>query len=330
VTNNGANPPSSPPRLPLTNEERTWNLLDRLGEPEDCHLELDTDIIPFLGGTLDATGREIVESHLDDCATCRAEVNDLRGAVLTRAPRRWVPLAIAASLAIVATIVLLSRDRGPVAQPVTTTAAVATQTAAIETQSPPRDPLVEKALETGELPFPAWMDDLRRTPGALRGAALSAPAAFSPEGIVVTSTRPLFRWPASRDATYTVFVFEGEREVASSGPLTRAEWTPPRSLERGRTYAWQVETKRGEETDVAPKQTPAKFRVADARAIEAFDEARAAAPADALLLAVLAARAGLADEAARQLARADASKDPRVKKLVERYDASPSRTNAAQ
>jgi len=310
-------------------EDRARALWDRIQEPPR-HLDVDEELAPYLEGSLDAAGVEIVESHLEGCATCRAEADDLRRVIARPKTRRWVALAVAASLAAAASIVAVWMRPQPVSPPrigIDRPVLYLPPTSSTAEDEPWKD-LIETTLTRGRLPLPAWIDELR-SDVVLRGG-VAGKSAVSPNGIVVESVRPRFTWLATKDASYTAFIYEGERAIENSGTLRRTEWTPSRALVRGRTYAWQVETRNGSSARIEPAPAPAIFRVAAAREYEDLEKARAEHPDDALLLAVLAARAGLFDASKTYLARLSRSDDPRVRHLAAVYEASPSSTNGAQ
>jgi hypothetical protein len=311
----------------LTGEERTRAILDELNEPER-HLDLDAEMVPYVEGVLGGAELEIVESHLEDCAICRGEVDDLRRVSPAVPRRRWPLFAIAASVLIGFILVLVtSIDRPPPPAPRPSPPTAAVSPPARASVRPEWTALVDRALSEGRLPVPDSLAALRGGATVLRGDAVPQVRAFAPDGVVVETTRPRFTWPAAPGATYTVFVFDGDQQVVDSGPLKRTEWVSDRPLARGRTYSWQVETAHGDTKSIAPAPAAAKFRILGAQEHQELEAARAAHADDPLLLAVLAARAGLLEEARKELAKLASSPDPRVRRL---YDASPSSTKAAQ
>ena len=167
--------------------------------------------------------------------------------------------------------------------------------------------LVRYAVRNRALPPAVDGRDLKQAPDPLRGVAPRERAtALAPAGVVIDETRPMFRWPAATGATYTVLLQAVGASIVSSSPeLTGSEWRPPFDLQRGVTYEWQVEVRRGSNltTLPAPSAPPALFRVLDARLHRDLDEAKRRDPNDALLLAVLYARAGMDDRAAAELVR---------------------------
>ncbi|MFP5247324.1 MAG: zf-HC2 domain-containing protein, partial [Thermoanaerobaculia bacterium] len=316
----------------------TRALMESLDEPER-HLEFDSELSPYVDGTLDAAGREIVETHIEDCGMCRGELHDLR----RLARRRWLPFAwpvfaIAASVAFIALLLLVPRDspRSAVATPAIaqttpTIPAPVLRPGAVEvpTQPQPSRPvargyanadwakLVATALREGRLPRGPHMDaPLQDT---LRGRETGFTVKLSPAGIVVETTRPRFSWTPVRGARYTVSLFRDDEEVAVSKPLRVARWALDRDLARGATYVWQVEVTREDGTSTIvpePPAPPATFRVLGKRAHAELEKARKEHSGDALLLAVLSAKHGLKTEAHQQLSKLAASDDPRVQRLA--------------
>lgn len=298
---------------------------------EERHLDPEAELIPYVDGTLGPVEREIVETHLDDCAMCAAEVADLRAAVRP-APRRWWLGVVAAVLflgVLVAVILALRSSRlAPAPPPVvrrqpetTTTAAVPTppvRTAA-RYADPEWEHLVADAISSGDLPRSRRLDALQSGADVLRGTS-TAPDAIAPAGIVVEDARPTFTWPRREDGVYEVFLFDGDRQVARSGSLSAPSWTPPTELPRGRTLTWQVEISRKDalETIPAPPAPPARFLVVSESEERELRRAGEAKDADDLLLAVLYARAGLRRESEEALRKAAAHGDAAAAQLLAR------------
>ena len=166
---------------------------------------------------------------------------------------------------------------------------------------------IEAALLAGRVNKPAILEGLSRETETLLGDSAKAVGAniIGPLGVVVESDRPLFRWRAAGvEARYIVSVFDSRfKRVAQSNPLSATEWTPPQPLQRGNTYVWKITTLRGGEEIVspAPPAPEARFRVLDQTAANELERARRLHPNSHLLLGVLYARAGLMDEAEREL-----------------------------
>lgn len=142
-----------------------------------------------------------------------------------------------------------------------------------------------------------------------------ATAALRPSAQVLETRRPRFTWPASVGATYTVLVGANGDLVAQSPVLRENVWQCDVDLAPGRTYSWQVEIRRGDEATMLPmppEPTP-RFHVLGAEARNELDAARRDAPDDHLLLGVLYARAGLRDEALREL---NAAPEPEARTLA--------------
>ena len=138
---------------------------------------------------------------------------------------------------------------------------------------------------------------------ALRGGGSQSFSAVTPDGVVIEDPRPTFRWSESPGAVYRVSVFAGDREAMRSAPLHQNAWTPDRDLQRGRTYRWQVDARRGQQSWTLPRipQPAPIFRLLDETAQRDLDAARHRDPEDHLLLGVLAAHYGLREEAIAQL-----------------------------
>jgi hypothetical protein len=263
---------------------------------------------------LDAVELEIVETHLEDCSDCRARLRRVRGIRSARRPRSLAFAAFAA--AIVAAVLLLGplfvdRDE-PAAPPVPPRRESRPQPPVTETRAPsPRyanarwQQLVEEAVAQRRLPLPS-SPSLDMPPDALRSGTASAEIALHPAGIIVEDTRPEFRWPRTEGATYQVFVYAGEREVAQSDVSSEPRWKPRRDLPRGAMYVWQVEVRRGDAAEIipAPPAPMARFRILGEREQADLAAARARHPDDELLHAILYAKYGLAPEAKHALARA--------------------------
>lgn len=276
------------------------------------------ELVAFVDGALGAAEREIVESHLDDCARCSTDVGDLVALRATKPRRsRWRIILTAAAAAVIAAVLILLRSDDPVTPPAPKTAPPRPAVTETTTTTARPAPVVEKpryakrewerlvtaAIATGVLPFPK---DFALEPDVLRGPDEGAKGKLHPSGIYVDETRPRFTWPARDGATYVVSVFSGEEEIAHSEPLTSTSWTPSRALTRGRTYIWQVEATSGDVREIlpAPPAPPAMFRIVSARDHEELVLARREHPEDHALHAVLAARAGLREEALASWARA--------------------------
>jgi hypothetical protein len=149
----------------------------------------------------------------------------------------------------------------------------------------------------------------RMQPEQVRGTTTSTESSrlLAPSGVIDT-TRPRFRWTEVRGATYTITVIDGLTVVARSPRLTLAEWPCDRDLARGRVYSWQLHIIRGATKELVPlpPRPPALFAIVASEASSMLAAARQSTPDDHLALGVLAARAGLREDAIAELTQAAA------------------------
>lgn len=302
--------------LPVDRMTRDLRMqLDAGHEPE--HLS-DDELMAVADGTL----RE--DAHLQECEVCRAEVEELRqfkGAIRPR--RRWVPYAVAASIAAIAlTVSFVDRtpDRAPVT-PATLPRAATNPSVVVPPPAPVAvatgyglpewDAWVADVKARRALPMPAIIAELRPRESQLRGGAEEDDLRLSPDHAVVAGTRPQFQWTKRQGASYNVILRDGD-EIVESGPLTDPRWKPRHELKRGREYQWQVETTIDSVRSLYPTTPapPARFRVLEQSAHNEIAKARKQYPEDALLHAVILARHGLRDEALTALDRLKQSDAP--------------------
>lgn len=153
-----------------------------------------------------------------------------------------------------------------------------------------------------------------------------APAPVSPAGTVVRGQRPTLSWdPVTGAVSYTVVVSDESGVVAARVENVRGHvWTVPRPLRRGATYTWRVSVKG---TAQAAAATPAgsagaapearadapaapaasastgsaRFRVLDRDESAALDRLLKNSGGSALAAGVFYARAGLLDDAEKEL-----------------------------
>ncbi|HEY7213839.1 MAG TPA: zf-HC2 domain-containing protein [Thermoanaerobaculia bacterium] len=168
---------------------------------------------------------------------------------------------------------------------------------------------VSAALRDGRLARPAQIADLLGSGTVLRGSAAATGFVLqSPIATAVLDGRPTFRWsPLPGGESYRVMVFDRDfNPVAESGEIAGTEWIPERSLPPGSAYSWQVKARRRgtEVTAPGPTSPEALFRVLAADEAAAVRSAARAAGSSRLVLGVLYARAGLLDDAERELAAA--------------------------
>jgi hypothetical protein len=209
---------------------------------------------------------------------------------------------IAASLIVVIGAAFWIRSRAP--QPLPRRAATAATRSAVKAASPPRSSDVEAIAARGVIdPPPAWLS-LQIGEVTFRGDAVTPTTAFMrPYRDIVSETRPSFRWAAPAGATSVVSIYDGPELLTSSGILTSREWTADRELRPGHSYLWQLEVRQqGKRTILPPPSQPvARFVIADAQTRARLEAARKANPDDHLGLGILAALAGMQDQAEREL-----------------------------
>ena len=257
-----------------------------------------------------ADGSPRHDAHLQDCEVCRAEVDELlRFRSQMRPRRRWLPYAIAASVAAIALSVgVFNREtETPATPPRVSTVTVPPPAPVVASTGygrPEWDAWVADVKTRRALPMPAVIAELRPRESQLRGGADDDDLRLSPDHSVVADPRPRFRWNGRPGASYDVILRDGD-EIVESGPLTEPQWQPRHDLKRGHEYQWQVETTIDGVRSLYPKPPapPARFRVLEQSAHDQIEEARKRYPDDALLHAVILARHGLRDEALAALDR---------------------------
>lgn len=303
--------------LPLDRMTRDVRMQIEAGhEPE--HLS-DEELL----ACADGTSRQDV--HLQECGICRAELDEIvRFKQGIRPPRRWVPYAIAASIAAIALAIPLF-ERAP------DTPSTPPRVSMRSNPAPPRPSPVAVAAGYGRpewdawvadvksrraLPLPAILAELRPQTSQLRGVVEADDLRMAPDHDVVASTRPPFQWAERRGASYRVILRDGD-ELVESGALTDPQWRPSHDLKRGREYLWQVEMTIEGVRSIYPKapEPPARFRVLGQSALDEIDDARKRYPDDSLLHAVILARHGLRNEALAALDRLKRS-DPALAKAL--------------
>jgi hypothetical protein len=169
---------------------------------------------------------------------------------------------------------------------------------------------ITSALTEQRLEVPPVLAELRGESGTLLGepGAGQPFVLLSPIGKVVQSTRPTFRWtPLKGAGSYLVTVTDDKlNEVATSGPVTKTEWSPNVPLRRGRIYSWQVTALKDGQAITSPVMPAplAKFMILDAARDAELKRVRSVAPRYHLGLGVLYAHAGLLDEAEREFRKA--------------------------
>lgn len=250
-------------------------------EEETDHLNFET-LQALLDGSIEPIDREIAESHLEGCATCREELADLRlfARQETRPTRRnrwWLAAAAALALLVTGAILTVRRDVPQTVSP----APVATLT------------------------IPPLAVELHAYTRELRGRSHDTGALepLSPVGRIVVEDRPLFEWTATGRSRYVVEIFdERYQPVATSPRLTATRWVPPQPLPADRILTWQVTAfdRDGSITAPRPPLSEARFFIMGpdrARLIRSLEQQ--ARPSIALGIAY--AESGALAEAQREL-----------------------------
>ena len=290
------------------------------------------ELAAYVEGRLDPEERALLEERIAADPGLRQEVDDLRvlHAQMARPrpamvrPILFAALAMAATIA-AAAVVLWHRpaeEARPVASPSPATVA-ALKDGDLSHLDPATRDAVAAALR-GTLPTPRGLDSLATGRATLMGPeTITAFAPRSPLGTRVRTDRPTFRWTAHPGAkTYEVAVFDSDlQKQLASGPLATTEWTPSKSLARGRTYLWQVTALAGGQrvTAPAPPAPEARFAVAGADVLAEVERRRAQAPGSHLVAALAFVEAGLLDDAQVELEAlaADNPGSPEVARLRE-------------
>ncbi len=300
----------------------------------------DDELAAHVDGILDPLKAESLASHLEECAACAADARDLQslragGEATSAAPigrpavRVARALAVAAGLAAatVTGVWLLWRERSGIERPPArlsvgeptaesprmvlhdASGVIVQRVDGQWTGWPPQpsavDEAVHRVLVSQALEIPADVLDLRRTHSNLRSASAGSPSfLLTPVGVVVEEDRPALRWRSMPGARHYVVTVSNERggALVKSPPLSTTEWAPP-PLSRGKTYLWEVtaHTASGATTAPQPPAPEARFRVLDRASLEALREARRSPSRSHLVLGVVYARAGLLEDAEREL-----------------------------
>jgi hypothetical protein len=142
-------------------------------------------------------------------------------------------------------------------------------------------------------------------PGTTRAArhGSSRSMYLRPVGTAVKSDRPLLEWrPRGKDMTYRVAIYRaGQSEpIAKSEDLKEPRWAPSTSLERGLEYAWEVEVIRDGRAFRSDEDRP-RFKVLNTASLARLEEDERGAKGSHLVLALVYLKAGLLDDAQREL-----------------------------
>lgn len=165
---------------------------------------------------------------------------------------------------------------------------------------------LERVLAAKRVDAPASIAGLAGGGGILLGSQAPAPRVvlLGPVGRVVETDRPVLRWKPAAGARFLVSVFDSRyNEMASSGWIADAEWRVPRALRRGGVYSWQLNVRQdgAEFTAPAPPAPEARFRILSTAEEADLIRVRGTPGDSHLMLGLQYARAGLLDEAEREL-----------------------------
>lgn len=319
------------------------HLLDRQLSSEtlsSAHLEFET-MLEFVEETMPDEQRADAAAHLEECATCRAEADDLRqfrgevAAQKERRPRtRYAAFAAAIAAAFAAAFFLTRPAPAPPPHHVVPGSATVTplvvalrdgaRNVGIDASGKLHGTtldgdwanVVASALRNPDLEKPPSLRALAGTSDPQRGPHQDRELSLDePIGVVVESDRPNFRWSSSLpDANYELAVFDDTGRLVVRGATRKSEWQPEKPLVRDASYLWQVRAVAGERELVAPAadQPEARFGVLRADLATQIATARDR-NAGHLVLGVLYFNGGAIAEARREFeALAAENPDSRV------------------
>jgi len=184
---------------------------------------------------------------------------------------------------------------------------------------------VKQALTAGRVEVLPGLSELIGTKGTLLGTTNQGNAfsLLSPVGTITRTGRPTLRWrPLSGATSYTVAVLDPDfNAVATSSPLTGTMWTLPHALEHGRVYSWQVTAMKDGKEIISPSAPApeARFKVLERAKADELSGIETAGSGSHLARGTLYARAGLLDDAERELRALVAAnpKSPTARKLLQ-------------
>ncbi|MEO8033832.1 MAG: hypothetical protein ABI837_05325 [Acidobacteriota bacterium] len=273
------------------------SLQESLGD----HLRAD-ELCDYVDGIFSPAAMREADAHREHCTVCRDDVADLRR-LRAGGSRRWLRVALSAAAVLLVLGALVRRAPTKLATAARPPLSVSSVRARADLPPAAWRALVDAAVDSGRIAPPPILATLRVPIEATRGLGAVHTFAVTPNGVMIDDPRPTFRWSGVPGAVFCVSVFFGDREVARSAPLRHELWTPERDLERGRTYRWQVEARRGDRTWIIPRapQPAPLFALLDDAAHRELDSAHRLYPGDHLLLGVLAAHHGLQEAASGEL-----------------------------
>jgi hypothetical protein len=313
-----------------------WRALTAAEPPSQQHLSHE-ELLAFAQdqgkGRGSAADRRKVTEHLESCADCRADSEDLsrfraeledrpkpdRITNIRRRPAWFVPVwAGAAAVILIGIFVGLRFYRGT-GQPQPNVVAQLTDAGgAIRLDSSGRlvtpAPLeaadaakIKDALISRRIEPAAVLTQLASPPGQLLGGPTgpSRSALVAPVATAVASDQPVLRWrPFGDFGQYVISIYDARyQKVAQSPSLRQTEWRPDHPLPRGSIYTWQVmaDSKHGPLRAPVPPEPEARFEVLPQSEADQLEKAQRERPGSHLLLGILYAQAGALDDSEREL-----------------------------
>ncbi len=180
---------------------------------------------------------------------------------------------------------------------------------------------ITQAARTGRLIIPADLAAIRATSETFATRRSARPNTFrlrSPVATAVLEAKPRFRWTPVKEATeYRLSVIEKDNGKPGSEmtfPATTTKWSPEDSLKSDVTYEWRMQAMRGESIVARAPEEPeafAWFRILSEAERVAWERERAAVGDSNFLRGIVAARAGLLEDAAEEF-RALGRQNPRA------------------
>ncbi len=180
---------------------------------------------------------------------------------------------------------------------------------------------IVQATRTGRLSVPADLEalrDARETFATRRSARPNTFRLRSPMSTALVEDRPRFRWTPVLEATgyHLSLTARGKDQPENEATLSATifEWSPAEALVLGATYQWKMQARRGEVVLAqapAETETAAWFRILSIPERAAWEGERAAVGDSNFLRGIVAARAGLMEEAAAAF-RALGRQNPRA------------------
>lgn len=177
---------------------------------------------------------------------------------------------------------------------------------------------IATAARRGKIEISPIIDSLASNRETLAGVPNESSkfGVVAPVATAVRETTPRFTWTAQPGATrYQIHIVDsGNGEVVETGQsdVGSTEWRPTKPLVPGNIYQWQVEALRGDEVigrTPKPPEPEARFQILPTKAEQQLAETENSANGSHLVMAVANAKAGLLDDAVRQL-RMFASENP--------------------